>query len=482
MKIILSENSNSGYLSWKRKNVTIRGVAEVGEENGAGAMLGRGLYTAFLSNKALAKQYGQVHFVVNAIPKKPKVFNSLNEWEIWFYNTLVFKYSKENGKDYPDKRDFNANTTIEDEMEKLGYDGIIIKGREMVNYKPENVLYFKDENQLRNYYNFMENKPLNEQVNRIKKIMGLNEGVSDIVYHFTSMRSLYNIFNTNRFMLTLTLGSKTDTKLNKGKFYYMSTTRSKSQGYKEGDVKLVLDGKALNQTQKGTQVDYWGYSKDRDNYTSNYDYLMAMNSNEMEDRIISDKGYIDNAIKYIKEIHLYNNIEFRREMYDYIISKAKEYNIPVYQYNDRNAFLYQDKRKQITFDDIKFFDDNDKPYVGRDSLYDIMQVATLYAYNDPNNYKEMLELFGEENKKEFIEMYDKNFRSYFDPYAIYSDEFSYVFSDRFANVRTSVGELNRDILRRIIYDLKKNNTKDIKQYLKIKQEKPRFNPEYENNN
>ena len=43
------------YLNWKRKNVTIRGVKQIGEENNAGAMLGRGLYTAFLSNKSLAK-------------------------------------------------------------------------------------------------------------------------------------------------------------------------------------------------------------------------------------------------------------------------------------------------------------------------------------------------------------------------------------------------------------------------------------------
>lgn len=161
---MMGEAGDPGYLSWKRKNVTIRGVKEAGEENNAGAMLGRGLYTAFLSNKDLAKQYGQVYFVLNAIPKNPKVFNTLNEWEIWFYNTLVFKYSKEQGKEYPDKRDFNANTTIEDEMQKLGHDGIVIKGREMVNFNPpENVVYFKNEQQLINYYEDVVNKqPLNE--------------------------------------------------------------------------------------------------------------------------------------------------------------------------------------------------------------------------------------------------------------------------------------------------------------------------------
>jgi 8-oxo-dGTP pyrophosphatase MutT (NUDIX family) len=154
----VTEANDPGYLSWKRKNVTIRGVKEVGEENNAGAMLGRGLYTAFLSNKSLAKEYGTVYFVLNAIPKNPKVFNTLNEWEIWFYNTLVNAYSKEKGKNFPDRRDFDANTTIEDEMQKMGFDGIIIKGREMVNFNPpDNVIYFKNEHQLINYYETVVN-------------------------------------------------------------------------------------------------------------------------------------------------------------------------------------------------------------------------------------------------------------------------------------------------------------------------------------
>lgn len=149
--LLAEEYKHSEYLSWKRKNVTIRGIKEAGQENNAGAMLGRGLYTAFLSNKELAKQYGTVKFVVNAIPKKAKVFNSLNEWEIFFYNTLIRNYCKEHGLK-ESRTNFSQNTTIEDEMQKLGFDGIIIKGREMVNYKPENVLYFGNENQLKFYY------------------------------------------------------------------------------------------------------------------------------------------------------------------------------------------------------------------------------------------------------------------------------------------------------------------------------------------
>ncbi|TXG84824.1 MAG: hypothetical protein E6R13_02685 [Spirochaetes bacterium] len=142
-------NESADYLSWKRKNVTLRGMKDSSQENGVSGMLGKGLYTAPLSNKSLAKQYGDVYFVVGGIPKKPLKFNTLNEWEIWFYNTLVMKYT--NGT-FPDIRQFNAQTTIEKELQKMGYDGIIIKGREMVNFKPENYQYFRTEEALKDYY------------------------------------------------------------------------------------------------------------------------------------------------------------------------------------------------------------------------------------------------------------------------------------------------------------------------------------------
>jgi len=148
-----TQNSSTAfnYKQWKRKNVTIRGMKEIGKENDASAMLGQGLYSAALSNKDLAKQYGDVYFVVNGKPKNPKKFNTLNDYEIWFYNNLVMQFSKEQGKDFPDVRDFNKKTTIDKELQKLGYDGIEIKGREMVNYNPKDVMYFKTERELENW-------------------------------------------------------------------------------------------------------------------------------------------------------------------------------------------------------------------------------------------------------------------------------------------------------------------------------------------
>jgi hypothetical protein len=168
--IIREEYNHTNYLKWKRQNVTLRGVrgnvgtpnSEDGEGNfltAFGDVLGRGLYTAALSNKGMAKSYGKLYYVMNAIPKHPMVFNTLNDWQIWFGNTLVGDYAKQRGANYPDKRIFNAETTIEKEMQKRGYDGIIIRGREMVNFTPpDNVMYFTNEQELMNYYEIVIEK------------------------------------------------------------------------------------------------------------------------------------------------------------------------------------------------------------------------------------------------------------------------------------------------------------------------------------
>lgn len=139
------------YPKWKRNNVTYRGIKEFGKPNEVYGSFGNGLYTVPLSNKAMAKQYGELYYVVNAKPTKPKIVDSLNNAEIWL-QSLINNFCKENGRDYS-RSFFEQNTTIEKEMLKLGYNGLIIKGREMVNYEPMNIKYFKTEMELLNYYN-----------------------------------------------------------------------------------------------------------------------------------------------------------------------------------------------------------------------------------------------------------------------------------------------------------------------------------------
>ncbi len=156
----INENINNGYTKWKRKNVTIRGIKELGKTNNVYGSYGKGLYTVPLSNVSMARKYGDIYFVVNAIPKNPKIVQYTNDAEIFIYN-LIDKFCTKHDKEY-NKNFFEANTSIEKEMLELGYDGLIIKGREMVNYTPSNIKYFKTENELQNYYNdismVLENK------------------------------------------------------------------------------------------------------------------------------------------------------------------------------------------------------------------------------------------------------------------------------------------------------------------------------------
>lgn len=150
MQLLEDAAMDAKYKKWKRDNVTYRGVSD--NSGGRSAILGKGLYSAPASNKSFAKSYGDLRMVVGGVPEKPKVFNTLNDWEIFFYNKLVYPYSKKNGNDMPDIRDFERETTIEDEMTKLGYDGVIIKGREMVKYNAKDVRMFKTDNELRSYF------------------------------------------------------------------------------------------------------------------------------------------------------------------------------------------------------------------------------------------------------------------------------------------------------------------------------------------
>lgn len=149
-----------GYKRWKRKNVTLRGLKNPGTatttNNESGAdRFGRGLYTAALSNRHLAKQYGKVYFVVGAIPKNPKVFQYANNAEI-FVQQIVTDFCEKHNVERSN-RFFEENTSIAEEMIKMGYDGLIIKGDQMVNYTPpDDVIYFEKEYQLENHYMFLK--------------------------------------------------------------------------------------------------------------------------------------------------------------------------------------------------------------------------------------------------------------------------------------------------------------------------------------
>lgn len=146
----------------------------------------------------------------------------------------------------------------------------------------------------------------------------LNEGLSPILYHITKVSSLYKILTNNKFELTSDFavpeergkGMRRNTSGRSRKYdkkvFYLSAARSKTSSYitdsfsnyngKLPVALLVLDGRKLMSA---------GFSGHSVNFFRGRDDKGNLEIDELEDRIYSKKPTIPNAIKFIKEIHLF---------------------------------------------------------------------------------------------------------------------------------------------------------------------------------
>ncbi len=206
----------------------------------------------------------------------------------------------------------------------------------------------------------------------VKKI--LDEGISDITYHFTSIQSCAKILTKNKFFLSLS-SNKSDAYDNK-RLFYLSTQRGRNKdigyaGHYGTCVRIQLDGDALRQNYAGKPIDYWGvnlgkqsYYKQDDNYPMSFQTKQTHHNFEMEDRVFSYKPYIDNANKYITRIDVYidprqtkkdvanknNNTEYMsriekeidadkyQAMSVYMLGKRR--GVPVFVYTNLNDFNF----------------------------------------------------------------------------------------------------------------------------------------------
>jgi len=160
--------------------------------------------------------------------------------------------------------------------------------------------------------------------------------LSDILYHRTSLHNAADIMKQDRFRLTPNVGTQSDQLADK--YYFLSTSRTPTANF-WGQVTLVLDGRELNKKYKGGPVDYWG----------------AMDRDEAEDRLVSNDHYIDNAKKYITEVHCLIKPDMSRHNHKIrsFILEVKKANIPLFLYDNEKAYLLLTKQKAK---DINSFD------------------------------------------------------------------------------------------------------------------------------
>jgi hypothetical protein len=217
----------------------------------------------------------------------------------------------------------------------------------------------------------------------------LCEGLSHDLYHTTTLNKLVEILGEDRFFLTAAGGTPSDSDINDGKFYFLSMSRIKFGGYNrsmsvDGMVIIDLDGRKLSYNHTGKSVDYWGddyrraaskeYRKAKDDHDkfkdkvsgmdlSGDNFLSRMNKkhydssknsvkgafdriiryDENEDRVLSDKPFIEGASKYIRGIHIMlehtDDIDDRvSHRIQQIAESATKLGVDIYVYDELKNF------------------------------------------------------------------------------------------------------------------------------------------------
>ena len=307
----------------------------------------------------------------------------------------------------------------------------------------------------------------------------LDEGASDVMYHFTNSGALVNILRTNEFILTAAVGSNADFNINKNRFFFFSTTRSKSTGYKQGNVKLELDGRKLKYNYKFIPVDYWQHSKNRSDYSSDSDYIRALKSGEQEDRIVSNQPTIPNAVSYIQKFHI-NNDRLNNTTIDLIIRYCNQYSIPLNIYNNSNDFEKEVNQIDVSNIIVGSHED-DSPnheYVNYRNRFS-MRLATFIAYNSEDAYNQIINYLGDDElSTEFNNMLNDYTRNYYKINANYDyDTFPIIKTD-IHNIRSSARKDDRFLLNLLVNDMKKHKVTNLKDYLKKKQWKDKYGWNY----
>jgi hypothetical protein len=185
-------------------------------------------------------------------------------------------------------------------------------------------------------------KLIRETVRQAIHSLLLTEGISDILYHFTSLNNGYNICKDDVIYLQSAFAKDSDNYDKKRKFY-LSCTRMRgtqfgySRKFSGRGVRIKLDGQKLSQNLKGKPINYWNGMNDKYSYYKD----LPEDEEELKDNISweieryeknnpnASEQDIERFIKYnfnrSAQEHADNESEDRLFSYEPSITNAHEY-------------------------------------------------------------------------------------------------------------------------------------------------------------
>mgnify|MGYP001180977322 CR=1 FL=1 len=212
--------------------------------------------------------------------------------------------------------------------------------------------------------------------------------IKNILYHTTLIPSAFEILQQKKFRLSASFGTKSEMDKNhKGKMYYLSTSRLLGNRFMTGSthydgVNFVLDRGWFEKKYAAKPIDYWdGIWKKN---AANPQVSKREKVGEAEERIYNNQPYIplSNPAQVILEIHLLFQLNERKnDMKRWskwvrgLLIQTKRYRIPLYWYEDREAFWKHDKRKSQPLTQLikSLEQEKEKPYHSRYGTKDYLK-------------------------------------------------------------------------------------------------------------
>lgn len=319
---------------------------------------------------------------------------------------------------------------------------------------------------------------------QIKNI--ITERITSKIYHFTSISNALKIAEEDALFLQSSLEGHSNTS-NSNKLFYLSTTRTKYQSFgysrkfSDNSARIEFDGDKLNNDFSASPYNYWGYDMGKPTYLKSDNKGFTTDKqehvrDEAEDRLLSDKGVIEPAHKYIKRIDVILTDTSENNRTNYLNARnllTSRYSSIVFIYNNINDFNKQSDNtinKQILddFDNHGFGSYDTSSYKFNNDAIKIVLAAILNGESD-NPMKDSANLLKQYGLERYIKggvLKSNEYMQY--PYAFDFNRLADTLSYKLGDLSRRPSREKQKVLQMLSDYFKKNNLKNYRDYVKHK--------------